>query len=568
MPTLDYSSGDFFIGQDEKGHPIGITTERHAITIAGAGAGKGVAVIIPNLLRWPHNALVIDPKGEAVEATAKYRQDRGQSVHVLDPFNCCSNWKEKASLNPLDAIDTDSLTAREDIGVLADGIVMRGKDGTAEHWDKGASDLIAGVIAMVLLTQKPHMRNLITVRKIIADKDLLEKAMTKATKINGCGNLPQNGASAYFAQEGGYFISNAEKNTSWLDSPAIQSVFKSSSFSLSDLKNENTTVYLVLPANYLVEHGRFLRLFVRSSIEAMQKTAENGNLRNKQCLFLLDEFFALGYINEIATSAGLMRGYGLQLWPILQDFGQLTTLYGQEGAQTFFGNSDLHQFFGNTDQSTLQYMSHALGNVNNSEIPIPPSSPAQMGGSNMGSSFASFSKKEGVRATGAIFDSVTGGIKGSINAHLQAEYQDAMNKYQQETAKLGRPRMQPDEIAKRVRRKDDVVADSMLCVTYGSDTDFFIPAPYFRDTPNKIRKTTSDNIFDVVDQAFSVGYAFLSGSTLAMGLFCISFLWTPQGENISMEYFKFSLTVGFPMGVFLYWKRGFIWQKIKQKIGR
>lgn len=56
-----------------------------------------------------------------------------------------------------------------------------------------------------------------------------------------------------------------------------------------------------------------------------------------------------------------MRGYGLQLWPILQALGQLQTLYGCEGADTFFGNADVHSFFGNTDQLTLGYISRAIG---------------------------------------------------------------------------------------------------------------------------------------------------------------------------------------------------------------
>jgi type IV secretory pathway TraG/TraD family ATPase VirD4 len=47
-------------------------------------------------------------------------------------------------------------------------------------------------------------------------------------------------------------------------------------------------------------------------------------------LFILDELFSLGYIDEISKAAGLIRGYGLQLWPIPQDIGQLVTLCGRE----------------------------------------------------------------------------------------------------------------------------------------------------------------------------------------------------------------------------------------------
>ncbi|WP_395442847.1 type IV secretory system conjugative DNA transfer family protein [Caulobacter sp. UC70_42] len=40
-------------------------------------------------------------------------------------------------------------------------------------------------------------------------------------------------------------------------------------------------------------------------------------------LFLLDEFAALGRLEPVERAFGLMAGYGLQLWPILQDMHQL-----------------------------------------------------------------------------------------------------------------------------------------------------------------------------------------------------------------------------------------------------
>ena len=45
-------------------------------------------------------------------------------------------------------------------------------------------------------------------------------------------------------------------------------------------------------------------------------------------LFLLDEFAALGRLEAVERAMGLMAGYGLQLWPILQDMSQLRALYG------------------------------------------------------------------------------------------------------------------------------------------------------------------------------------------------------------------------------------------------
>ena len=354
-----YRTGDLYLGKNNLGGDVGLTTERHAVTIAGAGAGKGATVIIPNLLRWPHNALVIDPKGEAAEATYAAREAMGQAVHVLDPFDVADvPDRLKARINPLDAIDPQSRTAREDVKVLVDGLVMR-HDPRAAHWDDGAMDVLAGFIAYALTADDPAARNLPAIRDMLTGErlDSIIEAMSKRSEV---GNLMRSAASKLMntGSESAHFLSGASSNTAWLDSEAMADLLGSSTFKLSDLKETPCTVFLVLPAHLLGEHGRFLRLFVRAALNAM---AQGGTKGGRRCLFLLDEFFALGYIDEVAKAAGLMRGYGVQLWPILQDLGQLVKLYDREGAETFFGNADLHQFFGNTDGMTLEHIGRQVG---------------------------------------------------------------------------------------------------------------------------------------------------------------------------------------------------------------
>lgn len=485
-----HQAGHLFLGRCHHSDPsinsatfmVGIKTERHAITIAGAGSGKGTSVIIPNLLKWPNNALVIDPKGEAAEATAEAREAMGQAVHVLDPFGSARVPNRfKATYNPLDELDPTSLTIREDIEAVSDGIVMR-PDPQAAHWDDGAQSIISGLIAFVLTTAPDDQNNLVEVQKILIDDDALAEAMQQMKGMDECAGLCREAYSAAFAKEGAYFISNARKNTRWLSSHGMAETLASSSFSLADLKASRASVYLVLPANYLSQHGRFLRLFVRCGIEAMARKLPSGELRGAQCLFMLDEFFSLGYIDEISKAAGLMRGYGLQLWPILQDLGQLITLYGREGSETFFANADVHQFFGNTDPLTLEQISTRLGVTNISEVPFPPAAPITST-ANIGQAISGMtagSQKGLVRALGA----TVGGAVAMSEAHStsvqQAAYQDAMNRYQRFMAEHGRPRMSPDEVATAIRKKDDVVADRMICFVFGREPLLLAPAPFFR----------------------------------------------------------------------------------------
>ena len=57
---------------------------------------------------------------------------------------------------------------------------------------------------------------------------------------------------------------------------------------------------------------------------------------------------------------GLMAGYGIQLWPILQDMSQLKDLYGTR-AGTFIANAGVQQVFGVNDLETAKWLSQSIG---------------------------------------------------------------------------------------------------------------------------------------------------------------------------------------------------------------
>ena len=85
------------------------------------------------------------------------------------------------------------------------------------------------------------------------------------------------------------------------------------------------------------------------------RTASSGPV-----LFLLDEFAALGRLEPVERAMGLMAGYGIQLWPILQDLSQLKAIYGTR-AGTFIANAGVQQVFGVNDFETAEWLSRMIG---------------------------------------------------------------------------------------------------------------------------------------------------------------------------------------------------------------
>lgn len=147
------------------------------------------------------------------------------------------------------------------------------------------------------------------------------------------------------------FLGGARRATEWLDDDAIADCLADSTFQMSDLKTGNASLYLVLPSDgtFLKTYGAFLRLFVKTALNAMGK-----HQKGKRCLFILDEFYSLKKLDELIESVGFLPSYGVHLWPFMQNLTQLYELYGKDGAETFFGNADAHIFFGNMAVSLMK----------------------------------------------------------------------------------------------------------------------------------------------------------------------------------------------------------------------
>src|SRR3954469_25713020 len=170
-----------------------------------------------------------------------------------------------------------------------------------------------------------------------------------SSPASSCSSSPRSGRSGAAnrhcgkssEREAAGVLSSAQRHTHFLDSPRMAAVTARSDFRFADLKQHTVTVFLVLPPDRLDAYSRWLRLLV---VQAITDMARSPVQPPSPVLFLLDEFAALGPLEPVVRAYGLMAGYGLQLWAILQDLHQLKSLYGQR-AGTFLSNAGVTQVF-------------------------------------------------------------------------------------------------------------------------------------------------------------------------------------------------------------------------------
>ncbi|MFC6628340.1 type IV secretory system conjugative DNA transfer family protein [Sphingomonas yabuuchiae] len=327
----------------------------HLLTIAPTRTGKGVGTIIPNLLEYPFAAVCIDPKGENARIAARQRGKFG-AVHVLDPFGVTG--LVSAAFNPLSSIDPHGLDLADDCMTLADALVhdAPGEAGEA-HWNEEAKALIAGILLHVVTTEPPATRTLETLRDRLT---LAPAALTaQLAAMQAQGGLVARAANRQLGKsdrEAAGVLSAAQAYP-LPRFPRMAAVLGRSDFTFAGLKDAPATVFLVLPPDRLASYARWLRLMVA---QALTELARAPGRPPWPVLFLLDEFAALGRLEPVERAMGLMAGYGVQLWPILQDVHQLRALYGQR-AGTFLSNAGVLQVFGVNDQDSAKLVSDLAG---------------------------------------------------------------------------------------------------------------------------------------------------------------------------------------------------------------
>lgn len=344
----------------------------HLITLAPTRAGKGVGTVIPNLLAAERSVLVIDPKGENARIAGEARQRFG-TVHVLDPFEVSGH--PSAAYNPLDRLTPDSLDLGEDAASLTEALVMDPPGQVTEaHWNEEAKAILGGLIMFCVCHEDRDRRSLATVREYLTlPPEKLRALLELMQDSDEAGGLIARAANRFLGKadrEAASVLSNAQRHTHFLDSPRIAKCLARSDFAFADLRHRITSVFLVLPPNRMDAYSRWLRLLVSQALQNIARDAEAltattgaqsaAQRLSSPTLFLLDEFAALGRLEAVERAMGLMAGYGLQLWPILQDMSQLKDLYG-ERAGTFIANAGVQQVFGVNDFETAKWLSQMIG---------------------------------------------------------------------------------------------------------------------------------------------------------------------------------------------------------------
>ena len=409
-----FRPGHIWIGRNPHNfhQAIGYKDDRHVLLCAGSRAGKGRSFIVNNLALWPGSTVVYDPKGELPTILAARRGEgedelcdgMGQDVFVLDPLNHAKiDPSYRAYFDPLSGLDPEDRDGELSTWAkrIADSLIQY-QDGTdASEWAKRAVRFTALIIMHVVTspTIPEERRNLITVLHYVLEgsEEVAQKLQDRLPPdqhdkipdpiIILLDEMIENPACrGWITKEARSLKRRAQRTPKFFESVRDEAAdkldwFKSAGIERSltgglDGKQEfpvsrkfdpkrlksdpkGISVFIVMPVDDLKTYGPWIEAVFTGIFAAMRQ--EPGKPKSgHQVLTLLDEFSSLGYQEYVATSLDNIAGAGMKLVIILQNFGKLKKLYGEE-MESFFSNIGLEMYFGKIGETASDYVIKELG---------------------------------------------------------------------------------------------------------------------------------------------------------------------------------------------------------------
>lgn len=313
------------LGRTLSGALIRMPRYCHILLIGGTGSGKGVGVIIPNLLTYFRGSVVVfDTKGD-LYATAKRRKGRWQRIVRLAPFNGGSD-----TLNVCDTIPAESPLLVDSAKAMAESLVVRQGSEPDPHWNDKAVQVITALLVFVLKRFSGSERSLCSVQDIASDPKLVVATADKLQKMGGLSARLGSQLRGLFEEtgvltrEGSGVMSTVTRHLSFLDSEMVARSVESSTFDVRSLLKPGITLYMQIPPEQLDAQRGLLRLWVSTFIRVL---GSSGSEETDEVLLILDEASALGSLAAVEEALVRGRSAGLRMLLAYQSGSQVRTAF-------------------------------------------------------------------------------------------------------------------------------------------------------------------------------------------------------------------------------------------------
>jgi len=343
--------------------------------IAPTRSGKGVGLVIPNLLTYPDSMIVLDLKLENFKYTSKFRAEHGQEVYLFAPFS------EDGRTHRWNMFDAVRKRPKHlwfgDLLTIAESFYPSDVDAKTKFFNDSSRNLFVGLALYLMETPelpctageifrqasgygkpvKSHIKELMLKRATdgAAGPRLPSECLDALNRFLGIPDITLGNVTATFNAPLLIFAD-----------PTVDAATSASDFDLGDVRKKRMTIYFGVQPDRLQggDAGLLINLFYSQAlILNMRELPQNNPELRYQCVLLNDEIPAIGRIGVIAKSNAYIAGYDMRLLTIAQSVSQLEDekLYGEKGARTLMTNHALKIVYPPGDIKDSEEYSKILG---------------------------------------------------------------------------------------------------------------------------------------------------------------------------------------------------------------
>jgi type IV secretion system protein VirD4 len=355
-------------------HYLRDSSGAHLAGIAPTRSGKGLGLVLPNLLSWAESAVIYDPKGELWQLTAGWRKSIGHNVVRYEP----AHPTDSAGFNVLEEIRLGTEFEVADAQNIAVMIIDPDGRGFKDHWDRTGFGLLTGVILHALYASRGvgAIASLASVARLLSSPavDPMELYMAMATNKHLGGKPHPAIAAAGVDQikreerERGSVLSTVKTYMSLFLDPIIARNCEESSFHIKDLMDHDrpTSLYIVVPGADSVRLRPLVRIFFTMAMSRLTSAPILFDREQRQIpahrhklLMMMDEFPTLRKMALFESLLAVCSGFGITAFLIMQDREQLLGAYGDH--QSVLANVHSISAYAPNESKTADWLSHMLG---------------------------------------------------------------------------------------------------------------------------------------------------------------------------------------------------------------
>jgi len=354
------------------GRLLRLSGQQFVILAAPTRSGKGVGIVIPNLLDYQESLVVLDIKQENFDLTSGWRASVGHEIYLFNPF---AEDRRSHRWNPLTYVSDDPAFRVSDLMSIA---AMLYPDGAEDQkfWVSQARNAFMALALYLFekydddqkigfpFSKPPSLGAIYRLSSGDGQSELKPflKDLAQRPFLSGHAKTAFSGMLSQADETFASILGTFKEPLNAFINPILDAVTSADDFLLTDVRKKKMTIYIGIQPNKLAESRLIINLFFSQLINLNTKELPQNNKELKhQCLLLMDEFTSIGKVDIISTAVSYMAGYNIRLLPIIQSMSQLDATYGKDISRTMITNHALQIVYAPREQQDANDYSEMLG---------------------------------------------------------------------------------------------------------------------------------------------------------------------------------------------------------------